>query len=320
MDRDTRELLRSSIRALLDSEPGDLLAGLSEFGWAEVVSDDEAEAVDLLFTAQGGAGVASAALDAVMVAAAAGDLEGTDPATPPVVVHPLGQTQSTITAGRLYVDGVVHGAPPSGRMALVAESTAGSEVYALAPDQWPTASVVVRGFDPASGLHRVRLDLPIDDVARCASDWTSATAAARRALASELVGNARAMLTIAVEQVGQRTQFGRPIGANQTPRHRLADAYVQVSAAHELVHVAWVSRSPWDALVAKTYAGSAAETTAGACMQVCGAIGLSLEHPLGAYVKRSRVLDALYGGWEISVHDIGKRLLDTRIIPAGPHL
>lgn len=314
MDDDTRELLSGSIRALLEAKPNDLLAGLSELGWADVVSDDEAAAVELLFTEQGGAAVASCALDSVMVGAAGGELPTSDPAQPPVIVHPISQAHCTVEGGRLRVDGVTLGRPAGDGMALVAYAS-GSEVFVVAPDRW--SGTPVSGFDPASGLDRVRLDLPLDDAARYPVDWAAAIAAARRALASELTGNARAMLALAVEQVGQRTQFGRPIGANQTPRHRLADSYARLSAAHELVLVAWTSRSPWDALVAKTYAGAAAEATAGTCLQVCGAIGLTVEHPLGGYVKRSRILDALYGGWQTSVRHIGKRLLADGMMPAA---
>jgi alkylation response protein AidB-like acyl-CoA dehydrogenase len=125
------------------------------------------------------------------------------------------------------------------------------------------------------------------------------------------------MLDIAVEHVGQRKQFGRPIGANQTPRHRLADAYVQLSAAHELVQIAWASDRPWDATVAKTYAGLAVDTTARACLQVCGAMGLTAEHALGGYVKRFRTLDALYGRWQRTMRAVGEQLLASRTIPRG---
>ncbi|EUA23710.1 acyl-CoA dehydrogenase, C-terminal domain protein [Mycobacterium xenopi 4042] len=53
--------------------------------------------------------------------------------------------------------------------------------------------------------------------------------AARRAVASELVGNGCAMLNIAVDHVRNRKQFGRAIGANQTPRHRLAQCYTRLA-------------------------------------------------------------------------------------------
>jgi alkylation response protein AidB-like acyl-CoA dehydrogenase len=55
-------------------------------------------------------------------------------------------------------------------------------------------------------------------------------------------------------------------------------------------------------------------------MQVCGAIGLTTEHRLPTYVKRGRILDGLYGGWEQWVHELGARLLDTAAIPAAARI
>ncbi|MBJ7336408.1 acyl-CoA dehydrogenase family protein [Mycolicibacterium sp.] len=302
MDADTRELLAGSIRELLKS-PGELVAGLAEMGWAEVVSDDEAAATELLFTEQGRAGAASAALDGVMIDAALAS-------GPVVVVHPFGAATSTCIGDEVHVDGVLLAEPASGASYVV---IVGDVVY-IVPVESDSATLV-NGFDPASRLRRVRLSAGA--VRRQTGDGVAATAAARRALASELIGNGRAMLDLAVDQVTQRHQFGRPIGANQTPRHRLADAYVQLSAAGELVQIAWASGTPWDATVAKAYAGQAVDTTARACLQVCGAIGLTAEHPLGNYVKRSRTLDALHGRWQHAMRAIGEELLAARTIPQG---
>jgi Acyl-CoA dehydrogenase, C-terminal domain len=313
MDADTRELLAGSVRALLQSQPAELPAGLAELGWDEVVSDHAAAAIELLFTEQGRAGVASAALDGVLIAAC-GDLPPSE-ASQLLVVHPFGSVASSVGSGRLRVDGVV----------LAKPSAVGC--YVVAGDNCPTAYAVpttkvapptpVAGFDPSSSLSRVRFDVAIDDTREHERGWELATAAARRALACELIGNGCAMLDIAVEHVAQRHQFGRPIGANQTPRHRLADAYVQLSAAHELVRIAYVSDRPWDATVAKTYAGYAVDTTSRACLQVCGAMGLTSEHPLGGYVKRFRTLDALYGRWQQTMRAVGEQLLEARVIPRG---
>jgi len=313
MDADTRDLLAGSIRALLKSRPGDLAAGLAELGWEDVVSDQGAAAIELLFTEQGLAGVASAALDGVVIAAG-GDLHPSA-AGQHVVVHPFGSLASSVGSGRLRADGVALSEPPPGACYVVAADNC-SPVYAV-----PTAKVAeatpVAGFDPSSSLRRVRFDIAIDDAREHAGEWEYATAAARRALACELIGNGQAMLDIAVEHVGQRQQFGRPIGANQTPRHRLADAYTQLSAARELVQTAYVSDRPWDATVAKTYAGYAVETTSRACLQVCGAMGLTAEHALGGHVKRFRTLDALYGGWQQTMRALREQLLVTRVIPRG---
>ncbi|MGV0654438.1 acyl-CoA dehydrogenase family protein [Mycolicibacterium thermoresistibile] len=301
MDADTRDLLRDSLRAMFTCGGTDLLAELDEMGWAEVVSDDEAAAVELLFTEQGRAGAASAALDDVMLTAGGSELDGA------VVVHPLARARPSVADGRLRVDGVALHAPEN-RPAVVLDP----DIGALVLPGWTAEPVT--GLAPRSRLHRVRLEIPLDDAGTADIDASAAIAAGRRALAAELTGAAEAMLELAVEHVSDRTQFGRPIGSYQATRHRLADAYAQIAAARELAGVAWRTRSAWDAQLAKAYAGWAAETTAAACMQVCGAIGLTLEHRLGGYVARARVLDALHGGWQDAVHAIGARLLDTATV------
>lgn len=305
MDADTRELLVGSIRALLES-PADLVAGLAELGWGEVVSEDRAAAVELLFTEQGRAGVASAALDAVIADAAGGSLS----AQPVAVVHPFANAVSAVTGDRLTVDGVVLSDPTPGASYVV---VVGEAVHTVVVEGGSPTSI--GGFDPASGLRRVRLETVAVRDRACSG--VAASAAAQRALACELIGNGRAMLNIAVDQVAQRHQFGRPIGANQTPRHRLADAYVQLSAASELVQIAWAGGTPWDAMVAKAYAGYAVDSTSRACLQVCGAMGLTSEHPLGGYVKRARILDALHGRWKHAMRAIGEELLTAGAVPQG---
>jgi alkylation response protein AidB-like acyl-CoA dehydrogenase len=83
------------------------------------------------------------------------------------------------------------------------------------------------------------------------------------------------------------------------------------------VQVAWDSDRPWDATVAKAYAGYAVDVTSKACLQVCGAMGLTAEHALGGYVKRFRILDALYGRWQQTMRAVGEQLLASRVIPRG---
>jgi Acyl-CoA dehydrogenase, C-terminal domain len=252
--------------------------------------------------------------DGVVVAASGRDGGRVKAPAPVVVVHPFGKLASSIGAGRLRVEGVVLTEPAAGSGYLVAVDSGPRSFAVQADDVAPPTPVA--GFDPASTLRQVSFDIAIDGTRVC-DGAEIANAAARRALACELIGYGQAMLDLAVEQVGQRTQFGRPNGANQTPRHRLADAHVQLAATHELVRSALVGDRPWDAIVAKSYAGYAVETTSRACLQVCGAIGLISGHPLGRYVKRFRTLDALYGGWQRTMHSVGEQLLASRAVPRG---
>ena len=80
MDADTRELLTESVHELFERRGAEVVAGLEELGWQDVVSDDPVAAIDLLFTEQGKAGQASAALDTVLFDAAGGDLSAPSPA------------------------------------------------------------------------------------------------------------------------------------------------------------------------------------------------------------------------------------------------
>jgi alkylation response protein AidB-like acyl-CoA dehydrogenase len=125
--------------------------------------------------------------------------------------------------------------------------------------------------------------------------WSAIEHRARLGIASELVGVAQRILDTAVAHASERRQFGRPIGANQAVRHRLAEAYSDLVGARALVAAAWEDGSPSAAACAKAVAGLAHDAVAKQAIQVCGAIGLSEEHPLPRLVRRGFALDALLG-------------------------
>jgi Acyl-CoA dehydrogenase, C-terminal domain len=259
LDVDTRDLLREPIQQLLACPGVDLVTGLAELGWQEVVSDDPAGAVDLLFTEQGRAGRASACLDTVIIDAAGGELQ--DAEAPLAVIHPVGDAMCLEWGGRLVIDGVALSDLRTTQGCVVAANDAETTAYLVHPDRLAGATTPVVGFDPDSSLRRVRVEVSIPDIEERKCDWRAAIAAGRRALASEVVGNGSAMLDIAIDHVRQRTQFGRPIASNQTPRHRLAECHAHLAGARGLIDAAWKSGTSWDAWVAKTYAGYASDTT-----------------------------------------------------------
>ena len=109
------------------------------------------------------------------------------------------------------------------------------------------------------------------------------------------MGVAQRIVDTAVTHARERRQFGRPIGANQAVRHRLAEAHSDVVGARALVAAAWEDGSTAAAAWAKAVAGSAQDAAAKQAIQVCGAIGLSEEHELPRLVRRGFALDALLG-------------------------
>ncbi|GGV89278.1 acyl-CoA dehydrogenase family protein [Streptomyces massasporeus] len=131
-------------------------------------------------------------------------------------------------------------------------------------------------------------------------------------LAAEAVGAAGRVLERTVEYVGQREQFGRPVGSFQAVKHRLADAYVQVQAARSAAYyAAWAAATEATDGVTVTAAATAREETAGALalaqalealrraaaegIQLHGGIGFTWEHEAHLYFKRAAGDELLFG-------------------------
>ena len=103
-----------------------------------------------------------------------------------------------------------------------------------------------------------------------------------------------ALLGRTVRYVGQRTQFGVPVGSFQAVKHRLADAKTALEFARPLVLGAAVSMRPADVAAAKLRACEAAYTTARTALHLHGAIGYTAEYDLSLWLTKAR---ALRGAW-----------------------
>ena len=116
-----------------------------------------------------------------------------------------------------------------------------------------------------------------------------------------LVGLAERMLSMTVEYVASRRQFGVPVGSFQAVKHRLADAYVAVEFARPAVLAAgWaLAVAAADAgeqtSVAKVLASDAATAVAAAALQCHGAIGYTTEYDLHLFAKRAWALASSWG-------------------------
>ncbi|MFG3272814.1 acyl-CoA dehydrogenase family protein [Streptomyces luteogriseus] len=149
-------------------------------------------------------------------------------------------------------------------------------------------------------------------------------------LAAEAVGAAGRVLERTVEYVGQREQFGRPVGSFQAVKHRLADAYVQVQAARSAAYyAAWAAATE---ATAATSGATAPEETAGGLalaqalealrraaaegIQLHGGIGFTWEHEAHLYFKRAAGEELLFG----PVHRLRAHAADAAHVfeEAGP--
>jgi hypothetical protein len=298
MDQEQTALLARTLREVLSTSPSDVHAQLADLGWDDVVAGDPAGATTLLFTEHGRSLAATdlldrAVLDALGVAA-------------DVVCYPTaGDAPTSDGSGTA---GVLTRKPAAG--STVAVPLSDGLVGLVAIESLTVAPV--RTFDPTVTWHSASGPAA---VAQAAAPWGEALAVAHRALAAELIGTAGEVLRLAVEHTSTRTQFGAPIAAFQAVRHRLADAHVAIAAAQALLDAAFVAGDPATARAAKAQAGRAHEQASGHALQVCGAIGSSLEHPLHTFVSRGVVLDALLGGWTQQVDALGHEVLTTGTTP-----
>ena len=114
-------------------------------------------------------------------------------------------------------------------------------------------------------------------------------------LAAEQVGAAARCLELTVEYTKQRVQFGRPIGALQGLKHRMADLYVAVQSARAVVGDAIANPTPAGAALARLTATETFCTVAGEAIQLHGGIAITWEHDIQLYFKRAHSSAQLLG-------------------------
>lgn len=110
-------------------------------------------------------------------------------------------------------------------------------------------------------------------------------------LAAEQVGAAQAALDMAVAYAKTRQQFGRPIGSFQALKHLLADSYVDVATARDVVRYgAWALSAGGPDHVGHLTRASVTPRVMRVCgnnLQVHGGVGYTWEHGAHLYYKRA---------------------------------
>jgi hypothetical protein len=324
MDTDTLQMLRSSLEHVLTERGAPLADRLTALGWDEVLADDAPGALQVLFETKGRTLSDADAIGPVLSRSIAHALGDADLAGATVILpaslHP-DRLSARVVGDRLTVTGVVVGRPDAGHP-LVVPVDAGLDGVGLvvvpAGEEWSFRPL--EGIDPSLGLVRAEANVDASAVTWTGGDkasgaWQAAAAQGRWALAAELVGIGRHVILRAVAYAGERIQYGRPIGSFQAVQHRLASAYVSVVGASDVVAEAATSGSPWAAMVAKALAGRAAESACTQAQQAYGAIGFTWEHEFHRYLRRTYVLDRLFGDWRGLEREIGTRIYASRDMP-----
>lgn len=116
------------------------------------------------------------------------------------------------------------------------------------------------------------------------------------ALAAMQVGVSERALEITSRYVGERQQFGVPIGSFQAVQHRAADGYIDLQAMRWVI---W--RAVWkldrgmaaarEAAVAKFWAGEGGSRIANSAQHLHGGIGVDVDYPIHRYFLWSKALE-----------------------------
>jgi alkylation response protein AidB-like acyl-CoA dehydrogenase len=152
-----------------------------------------------------------------------------------------------------------------------------------------------RSVDPARSVAAVAYGEVLGTVCGLAREYGAL------ACGAQLLGAGRALLDASVRHVRVRTQFGRPVGAFQAVKHKLADVAIGLAFARPLLDAAAVAlgedaaTAARDVSAAKVACADAARRAARGALQVHGAIGYTEEHDVSLWLLKIQALIPRWG-------------------------
>ena len=147
-----------------------------------------------------------------------------------------------------------------------------------------------------------------DAIAALRDEW-------RAALAAETLGACERLLELSVAYAKERVQFGRPIGANQAVKARIADMGAAVERMRAAVYHAAVKIDA-DAedravavAMAKLATGAAGAFVGSQAIHVHGGVGYTWEHDVHLYFKRIKSNELLLGDEPVHLARVAEAVL-----------
>jgi alkylation response protein AidB-like acyl-CoA dehydrogenase len=209
-------------------------------------------------------------------------------------------------AWRLYGEKtVVLSADSAGLVLVVVTEGTATSVYAVDPAAGGVTVVRLSALDLTRRQSKVRFDgaqaTLVGGAGAAGPAVASMLDSGSVALASEQAGAAGRLMRMCVDYAKLRHQFGRPIGAFQAIKHKLADMAFDVERMDSVVrHAATAVASdspdlPAIASVAKVFCSEAFFRVAAETIQVHGGIGFTWEHPAHLYFRRAKSSEYLLG-------------------------
>lgn len=176
------------------------------------------------------------------------------------------------------------------------------ESYVLVPTDQPGVTVALLPVvDRTRSLASVTLEAAACE--RIAVDAEALAVHAALGVASDCIGGAEAILEKTIDYLKVRVQFGKPIGAFQALKHRVADHHLALELARSLLDTAVAAQDGGAepaalAALARVQAAEVYAAIADDAVQLHGGIGFTWEHDCHLYLKRARLNEMLYGDAE----------------------
>jgi alkylation response protein AidB-like acyl-CoA dehydrogenase len=128
----------------------------------------------------------------------------------------------------------------------------------------------------------------------------------------EAVGAMDRMLWLTVDYLKTRVQFGHPIAVFQALQFRAADMYVSLEQGRSMAMMARLALSDDDAAArrravqaAKILIDASARHVGQEAVQLHGGIGMTMEYPVGHYLKRTEVIAKTLADGDLLVSELG---------------
>jgi alkylation response protein AidB-like acyl-CoA dehydrogenase len=166
-----------------------------------------------------------------------------------------------------------------------------------------------RGADVLLADARAR---PLGDAVDADEDVAGVLDLATAMLCAEAVGAMDRMLWLTVDYLKTRVQFGQPIAVFQALQHRAADMYVSLEQARSMALLARLALHEDDVAArcravqaAKLQIDMAARHVGQEAVQLHGGIGMTMEYPVGHYMKRTAVIAKTFADTDLLVESVG---------------
>lgn len=147
----------------------------------------------------------------------------------------------------------------------------------------------------------VGADAVLGEIGGGADILEAALDAGRIALSAEMMGSSLQAFEVTLQYLKDREQFGVPIGSFQALKHRAAEMFCELELSKSVVLDALSALDerrndiPMMASLAKSRLNDTFHLVGSEGVQMHGGIGMTDEHDIGFYLKRSRVAGQTFG-------------------------